>query len=169
MNTHRFVVPLLVAALAAGLFVFAPAAAVASPRCDEYDTAPVCDADQPVGGEDPIGALDATTYSWGWNTGSTQHTMVVRGWAIDLDAAGPIEVRLDVVGYTGSSSSVTATANLNRPGLDASYGRGDDHGFEIVFSITPWADAIYGDFCVTALNAGPGADTVLGCDYWVNN
>jgi hypothetical protein len=147
---------LAVAFAAAGLALAAPAAVVAAPNCDAPDAAPVCDSDPPVG-EDPAGAVDSVTYAWGWETGAAQHTLTVSGWAADPDSRRPIDVRLDVVRFNGDSASLTAAADLN------------GHGFEIVFALPLWADALSGSFCVTALNVGGGADAVLGCGYWINN
>ena len=147
---------LALAFAAAGLALAAPAAVIASPNCDGPEAAPVCDPDPPVG-EDPSGALDSVAYAWGWETGAAQHTLTVSGWATDPDSRRPIDVRLDVIRFNGDSDSVTAAANLN------------GHGFEIVFTLPLWADALSGSFCVTALNVAGGADTVLGCDYWLNN
>lgn len=152
----RLLALLALAFAAAGLALSAPAAVVASPRCDGPEAAPPCDSDQPAG-EDPSGALDSVAYAWGWETGSAQHTLTVSGWATDPDSRRAIDVRLDVVRFNGDSASVTAAANLN----------GD--GFEIVYTLPLWADALSGSFCVTALNVAGGGDTVLGCDSWLNN
>ncbi|WP_149202341.1 right-handed parallel beta-helix repeat-containing protein [Actinotalea subterranea] len=74
----------------------------------------------------------------------------VRGWATDLDATAPVQVRLSVTGTT-----VTRTVTADGTRAD----RSDAAAFETLLPLGPGAYEV----CATALNSGIGRDTALGC------
>jgi hypothetical protein len=93
--------------------------------------------------DSPHGALETVTSP---GSGSVRLT----GWARDIDAPGPIQVRVTVDGAVVG----TYTADRARPdGLNGS-------GFDITLNgVAPGPRTV----CVTALNVGPGSDVALGC------
>jgi hypothetical protein len=145
------------------LLAVAPLAS-AAPDCDEYNTSRMCDPDQPEPSHDPFGAVDFAETSWSWNTGAASE-LTVRGWAIDPDTDNPIDVRIDVVDGWGTYS-VTATANLVRPGLHRLHLSGDNHGFHVSVPLRypPW-----GSYTVTAINVDEGWSSQIGEGYWINS
>ena len=85
----------------------------------------------------------------------TSSDLVVRGWALDPDASGPISVTVSVDGVAS-----TVTADAPRPVVGKRYPwLGSDHGFYARLS----ADAGEHNVCVTADNVRGGADDNLGC------
>ncbi len=96
----------------------------------------------------PIGSVDRIVPN---NGGLT-----VIGWAIDLDADGPVTVMIVVDGVVRS-----AVANQSRPDVAAAYpSAGPNHGYWVdVGGLSPgWHDV-----CVLAVNRGYGRDSSLGC------
>jgi hypothetical protein len=82
----------------------------------------------------------------------------VRGWAIDPDVAGPVDIHV----YLNGSGFVAGPANLSRPDVaTAAPGYGPSHGFDITL---PWSAPGAVTACVYAINAGAGsAPSALGC------
>ncbi|KJL24031.1 hypothetical protein RN51_01196 [Microbacterium oxydans] len=80
----------------------------------------------------------------------------VAGWVVDRDTTEPLAVHV----YVGSASTAHL-ADLERPDVAAAYpGTGSRHGFDVtVPAVGPGATNI----CVYAMNAGPGANVLLGC------
>ena len=93
--------------------------------------------------QSPTGVLEAVT-----DTGTGG--LSVAGWATDPDATSGVDVRVVV---TGASVSQTLRADASRA-VPAGSGR-----FTGVITLDP---GTY-ELCVTALNAGFGTDTPLGC------
>jgi len=104
-------------------------------------------------GHDPIGSLDSYTV-----VGSS---VVVKGWSIDPDTSGPVQVMVEYAGHEYGPY----TANVSRPDVGAAYpGYGNYHGYEVTF--TP--PVLYGcnfAFSVKTLNVGAGADSYPG--FWI--
>lgn len=79
----------------------------------------------------------------------------VRGWAIDPDSAGPTSVHVYV-----DSSSVALPADKSRPDLVPHFPQyGASHGYEAKVDAAPGAHRV----CVYAINIGPGAPALIGC------
>ncbi|MEU6537405.1 hypothetical protein [Streptomyces sp. NPDC047000] len=102
---------------------------------------------------DPVGSLDTYTVS-----GSS---VVVEGWALDPDTAGPVQVMVEYGGHDYGPY----TADVSRPDVAAAYpGYGDRHGYRVTF--TP--PVLYGcnfAFGVRVLNTGAGTDSWPG--FWI--
>jgi hypothetical protein len=80
----------------------------------------------------------------------------VRGWAIDPDTAGSIQVRVSLAG-----AITTLTADADRPDVGAAYPEsGSRHGFDSRIPVTTGGS---GQVCLTAVNTGPGSDVGFGC------
>lgn len=76
-----------------------------------------------------------------------------RGWAIDPDVQGPIDVHLyvdDHLGASGRASVVREDVATNIPGY------GPAHGFDV---IVPDGSSV----CAYGINVGPGGNSLLGC------
>ena len=96
----------------------------------------------------PIGELDLVDGQPG--------TLRVRGWAIDPDRDGPVDVNIFVNGTLFAS----VQANELRPDIGAAYRSfGDEHGFDVTFATTIGTKEV----CAEAVNAGGGANVQLGC------
>lgn len=90
--------------------------------------------------ENPAGATDVV--------GSGPFGLVVRGWASDPDVSSPVSVLVTVDG-----APFEALADRRRHD-------GSTNGFEVVaYAVEPGTHEV----CVVVRNAGPGADTHLGC------
>lgn len=82
-------------------------------------------------------------------------TVIVSGWALDLDTKLPIQVRIDAAG-----KSTTVTASGTRNDVGAAYpGYGSAHGFGASLVLPAGRQEI----CAYAINTGTGGDTALGC------
>lgn len=96
----------------------------------------------------PIGQIDRIVSGPG--------SLTVTGWAVDLDADGPVQVAVIVDGVARWQS-----ADGPRPDVAAAYPTaGPNHGFWVeVGGLSPgWHDV-----CVLARNRGDGQDTSFGC------
>lgn len=79
----------------------------------------------------------------------------LRGWAIDPDSANPTSVHVYV-----DSASVAVAADKSRTDLVQHFPLyGDKHGFEAKVNASPGTHRV----CVYAINIGPGAASLLGC------
>ncbi len=112
-----------------------------------------------AGSDNPIGYLDLT--------GSPSPGQVrVRGWALDPSApTQPLAIRAYVGGRAGAPGALEyelgAIASVPRPDVGARHtAAGPGHGFDLSF---PTLKSGPQPVCVYAVNAGPGADTLLGC------
>lgn len=95
----------------------------------------------------PIGALE--------NVAGEPGSIAVSGWAFDPDVTTPTFVWVDVDGR-GSP----LLANVPRNDIAARYGLANAaHGFQTTIAAAAGSHVV----CVTAVNAGPGSDTPLGC------
>lgn len=100
-----------------------------------------------VGGLDPLEVVGSTT--------GGDPILRVSGWALDTSSDAPIDVYLTTDGHEYG----TLTADLDYPGLDDSFGRGDAHGFRAI--ISSGRDT---EFCALVRATDPDEqDTVLGC------
>jgi titin len=90
-------------------------------------------------------------YSWDY--------LYLRGWALDFDRAGVIDVRIVHDGETISTMAAGATWS----GLGTTYpGYGDNHGFEVSY-IAPRTTKGTHTLCAVGVSVGGGADQQLGC------
>lgn len=100
------------------------------------------------GGQNPFGNFESAR--------SVAGAVNVTGWAIDPDTTGPIEVHV----YVGGRGTAVV-AGANRPDVGAAYpASGANHGFN---AMVPAAREGVQDVCVYAINAGGGANPLLGC------
>jgi hypothetical protein len=98
-------------------------------------------------GTNPIGSLDAVAVG---------QSLVVGGWVLDADSAGPLQVHAYIDGQFAGSG----TANTSRPDVDAVFPRnGSGHGFELSLPAPNGTHTV----CVYGINVGPGGNSVLGC------
>jgi uncharacterized delta-60 repeat protein len=98
---------------------------------------------------DPFGSFDHTTFGPGG--------VVVWGWTIDPDVAGPVTVYV----YSDGLFFGATTANTHRDGLDGILpGYGPNHGFEARF---PGIPAGVHTICTFAINQAAGSHSLLGC------
>lgn len=99
-------------------------------------------------GQHPIGSIDSTFVGTG---------TAVRGWALDANSTGAIDVHAYVDGqYAGA-----VTANRNRPDVDAVFPRnGKSHGFEVTVPTRHGTQTV----CLYGINAGPGGNNLIGCN-----
>lgn len=108
---------------------------------------------------DPIGSLEFTG-------GPSPGQVRVRGWALDKDApTQSLAIRVYVGGRPGAPGAIQydlgEVASLERADVAVKYRRaGARHGFDVSF---PTIRSGPQPICVYALNAGPGADRLLGC------
>ena len=114
----------------------------------------------PVVGGDPVGGLDLT--------GSPIPGQIrIKGWALDPDVlTQTLGIKAFVGGRAGTAGAVEyglgEIANQPRNGIGGKYrGAGPNHGFDITF---PTMKSGAQTICVYALNTGPGADALLGCE-----
>jgi len=85
-------------------------------------------------------------------------SLTVNGWALDPETVDPTYVWVDVDG-----SGAPALANSTRRDVGAAFpGKGESHGFSLTVLTEPGAHKV----CLTAVNAGAGHDSSLGC-RWV--
>lgn len=85
-----------------------------------------------------------------------RNRIVVSGWAMDLDTANPIKVRVTVDGKRAK----TRKARRRKPALDATYSNGVNHGYRIKVKAAPGTHEV----CAIALNNVRGnSNTTLGC------
>ncbi len=98
---------------------------------------------------DPDGALDGVTPAPG--------TVAVRGWAIDPDVTGPIQVHVYVDGtFRGVGTASTSRTDL----LAAVPGYGALHGYD--FKVGPFGGGSH-TVCTYGINQGGGTNHLLGC------
>src|SRR5690606_18018352 len=95
----------------------------------------------------PIGTLDGVDGGAG--------TVSVDGWALDAHDDDPVKVSV----YVAGNPVATATASVDRPDVDAAFGRGAEHGFHV--SDVPAAPGT--TVCVVAHSLGGGGSTRIGC------
>lgn len=96
----------------------------------------------------PVGALDRAV--------AQPDSIVVSGWAGDIDRAGPIPVHV----YVDGRLAAAGPASLPRPDVGAVFPTlGANRGYRVS------ADAAVGlhQVCVYAINDGPGGNSLLGC------
>jgi hypothetical protein len=127
---------------------------------DYVDGATVGTAALTAGSEDPTGYLDLS--------GSPSPGQVrVKGWALDPNApTQPLAIRAYVGGKAGAPGALEyelgPVATRSRSDVAAKYPTaGSKHGFDLSF---PTVKSGPQPVCVYALNTGPGADTLLGCE-----
>lgn len=99
---------------------------------------------------EPFGALDDVVASDGG--------LRVRGWALDPDTAGPIDVHV----YVNGRLRVVHRAAAERPDVAAAFpGYGVAHGYDLtLLDLAEGANQI----CVHAINTGPGSgNPLIGC------
>lgn len=81
---------------------------------------------------------------------------LVSGWAADPDTTDPIDVHI-YVGATGTA----VRADVDRPDVGAAYPAvGGKHGFSATLPANGGGSV---DVCVYGINAGPGANVLMGC------
>lgn len=97
--------------------------------------------------DSPIGTLDGVDGGAG--------TVSVDGWALDAHDDDPVKVSV----YVAGNPVATATASVDRPDVDAAFGRGAEHGFHV--SDVPAAPGT--TVCVVAHSLGGGGSTRIGC------
>jgi hypothetical protein len=82
-------------------------------------------------------------------------TVNVRGWAIDPDTNGPIDVHVYLDGiYRGP-----VRANGSRPDVGAAFPFGSDHGFDATFTASRGQHTA----CVYAINVAQGNHNLISC------
>ncbi len=86
----------------------------------------------------------------------------VAGWAMDPNAAGPIDLHVYINGRLAGAT----TANTSRGDVGTAYpAYGPAHGFDASFPV----DAAANNVCVYMINVGPGENTLLGCRSVTNH
>lgn len=82
----------------------------------------------------------------------------LRGWALDGDTAGPVDVHI----YANGRYVAATTANVARPDLGTFFPAwGPNHGYEVTVPVTATGPVQY---CAYAINVGFGAvNPLLGC------
>ena len=104
-------------------------------------------------GQDPTGSFDSATLTTG---------ITVRGWALDADSTGDI----DVHAYVNGAFAGAVSANTSRPDVDGVFPRnGSTHGFEM----TVPAQQGTSNVCLYAINIGAGSNTLIGCKTLTSN
>lgn len=107
----------------------------------------------PAFAQDPFGNVDQVEWQGGYNAG-----LMIRGWAIDPNTTGGIDIHV----YANGSFAGAVNTTDYRPDVGAAYpGYGDYHGF--VLRIRPEFE---GDItvCSYAINVGAGTtNPLLGC------
>lgn len=101
-----------------------------------------------VTGRDPIGHIDAVRVSG--------TTVVLSGWALDMDAPGPVIVQAYVDGRYAAMALSDILRSEPSPFFRA---WGPYRGFDLRPTVSPGTRTV----CVYAVNMGPGASAVLGC------
>lgn len=98
-------------------------------------------------GRDPIGSVDVVNTGTGIN---------VKGWAIDADHVGAI----DVHAYVNNTFAGATTANRARGDVDAVFpGNGSGHGYDITLPAQQGVNNV----CLYGINVGAGGNVLLGC------
>ena len=99
----------------------------------------------------PLGALELVSYD------RSSGDVLVRGWALDPDTTGALQVRLT----TNGQSRGTPVANIYRADVGAAHPtHGPSHGFEARIAADGWGQHTV---CAQAVNQGSGVDVTLGC------
>jgi hypothetical protein len=101
-----------------------------------------------VTGRDPIGHIDSVRVSG--------TTVVVTGWAMDMDEPGPVIVQAYVDGRYGGMARSDILRTEPSPFFRA---WGPYRGFELRPTAGPGTRTV----CIYAVNVGPGSSTQLGC------
>jgi uncharacterized delta-60 repeat protein len=97
---------------------------------------------------DPFGSVDTV--------GRRPGGVLVSGWAIDFDVAGPVAVQV----YVDGTVRQTLTANQLRTDVGIALpGTGDRHGYQSIVALAAGTHNV----CVLALNQGYGANRFIGC------
>lgn len=97
----------------------------------------------------PFGGMDASS-------AALSGKITVRGWTIDPDTTGPIDVHV----YVDGKPAVKTTANASRPDVGRHYpDYGAAHGIDVTFE----AEAGQRNVCAYGINVGKGANNLLGC------
>lgn len=130
------------------------------PNCDVPNPPPACDPSEP-GDPDPSGFLNSVNIErqqiFNLSNGQTFSLPAIArfsGWARDRDVAGSIKVRL------AHNGTVLKDIDANQAGT------GNQAGHYFADSAS-WVPVVGSNaLCATALNAGPGEDTLLGCQTW---
>jgi len=127
-----------VAPVAQSATTSAVAASAASPRAASVKSA--------VTNAVPFGFIDSFS--------TTQTSISVAGWALDLDTNDPIAVHIYVDGVGHA-----LTADVSRPDVAAAYGRGDRHGFATTIAVGEGNHSV----CTYAINTPAGVNPVIDC------
>ncbi|ODT29150.1 MAG: hypothetical protein ABS63_01335 [Microbacterium sp. SCN 70-27] len=99
------------------------------------------------GKRDPLGSIDAVSV--------VGKTVTISGWAWDPDSSAPVTVRA-----VSGDQAATTTTGASRPDVGTVYpAAGTNRGYSISLRLAPGTREI----CLTAVNAGLGGDTALGC------
>jgi hypothetical protein len=161
----------VIAALAAALAiggVFAPTSLSVRPCWPDCEQEPPEQLPpKPPYQADPIGLWDYRVVHNGYGTVSAwDDRLIITGWTFDWDVApNPIWVRVDVYADSAGTQfqySQLVLANLIRGDLPFEYAAyaGLKHGFRVEVPYLPLTSAGR-RACLTALNAGAGADQLL--------
>jgi hypothetical protein len=107
-----------------------------------------------------LGCQQVTTTSsspYGGTDSSAEAGAVhVRGWTIDPDTTDPLDVHV----YVDGVGAAITRADVVRPDVAAAYpGSGSAHGIDVRIPLARGAHQV----CSYAINVGPGANTLLGC------
>ena len=98
--------------------------------------------------DSPSGSLDAVTLVSGG--------VRIQGWTSDWNTTDPISV---VVWLNGMLQNGVFVADKPRPDVDAAFGRGSNYGFDERLNAPVGPVTV----CVSAVNVGPGDNSLLGC------
>ncbi len=99
-------------------------------------------------GRSPVGALDQVTSEGG--------SVRVRGWTLDRDVHGPIDVHV----YVDQTGAAIASANHLRPDVEAAHrGSGASHGYDLRVDVGPGPHRV----CAYGINVALGENRSLGC------
>lgn len=112
--------------------------------------------DPPESNNNPKGDLNDASPSGSGNA------VVLNGWAFDPDAPNqPVQVHVYDYRPDGTSVGIPAAANTYRPDVDAAFGVGSQHGFEIAITLVGTGRH---RLCVYAINLGRGTtNPQIGC------
>ncbi|MCW2523613.1 MAG: Fibronectin type protein, partial [Frankiales bacterium] len=107
----------------------------------------------------PIGRFDTLAM--------TNGQLAVRGWVLDPDGHGPIHADVYITNTaTGARRGIRTVANAARPDIGRAYPAwGAAHGISLTVAEPNGTYQV----CVYGINAGPGANTGLGCRQLVVN
>ncbi len=102
----------------------------------------------PIHAGSPFGSLDRVE--------NVPTGVLVKGWAIEPDIAGPVTIRIQVDGSTVANLQ----ANKGQRAVAELYpGYGRRHGFSEIINVAPGTHEI----CVRATNTGKGRGKIIGC------